>query len=51
MIFSVIDLPAPLAPSMIFVWPDSSVKLTSFKMTLSSNASDTWSSMTMGAPG
>ena len=51
MIFRIVDFPAPLAPRMIFVWPVSSVKLTSFRMTFSSNASDTWSSMTTGAPG
>ena len=41
MIFSEVDLPEPLAPRMILVWPLSSVKLTSFSTTFSSNASST----------
>ena len=44
-----VDFPAPLAPRMIFVWPGSSVKLTSRRMTLSSKASDTLSK-TIGRP-
>ena len=41
--FRIVDLPEPLAPRMILVWPGSSVKLTSCRTTLSSNASDTLS--------
>src|ERR1700722_13721899 len=48
-IFSEIDLPAPLAPRMILVCPDLSVKLTSLRITFSSKASDTWSNTTTGA--
>src|SRR5262249_39629064 len=40
--------PEPLAPRMIFVWPRSSVKLTSRNTTLSSKASETWSKTTIG---
>ncbi len=46
-----VDFPAPLAPRKIFVWPLMSVKLTSRRMTFSSNASDTWSNTTIGDPG
>ena len=48
--FRIVDLPAPLAPRMILVWPLISVKLTSRRITLSSKASDTLSNTTMGAP-
>ena len=41
MIFKVSDFPAPLAPRMILVCPASRVKLTSRRITLSSNASET----------
>src|SRR3954463_4691514 len=51
MIFSVVDLPEPLAPRMIFVWPEISVKLMFLRITLSSKASCTWSNTTTGAPG
>src|SRR5436305_14873410 len=50
MIFSVIDLPDPLAPRMIFVRPLPSVKLTSRSTIFSSNASCTCSSATTGCP-
>jgi len=40
-IFKVMDLPAPLAPRMIIVWPASSLKLTSLSTTFSSKASET----------
>ncbi len=42
MSLSEIDLPAPLAPRMIFVCPRRSVKLTSRSTTASSKASDTF---------
>src|ERR1700722_11147547 len=48
-IFNEIDLPAPLAPRMILVCPDLSVKLTSLRITFSSKASETWSNTTTGA--
>src|SRR5512145_1993118 len=51
MILSVIDLPDPLAPRMIFVCPFLSVKLMSRSTTLSSNASLTCSSAMTGASG
>ena len=51
MIFRIVDFPAPLAPRKIFVCPPISVKLTSFRITFSSKASDTWSNTTTGAPG
>src|SRR2546430_12713712 len=47
----IVDFPAPLAPRKIFVCPLISVKLTSRRITLSSNASDTRSKMTIGDPG
>jgi hypothetical protein len=46
-----VDLPAPLAPRMSLVRPVISVKLTSRRITLSSNASDTLSNTTIGDPG
>ena len=48
MSFRIVDLPEPLAPRITFVCPGSSVKLTSFNTTLSSNASDTLSTTTTG---
>ena len=50
MSFRIVDFPEPLAPRMIFVWPVISVKLMSCSTTFSSNASDTWSNTTTGAP-
>src|SRR5690348_16087604 len=49
--FRIVDLPAPLAPRMSLVRPVISVKLTSRRITLSSNASDTLSNTTIGEPG
>ena len=40
----IVDLPEPLPPRMTLVWPGSSSKLTSFRTTLSSKASETLSS-------
>ena len=45
-----VDLPAPLAPRKIFVWPVCSVKLTSRRITFSSNARLTMSKTTIGPP-
>ena len=42
--FRIVDFPEPLPPRMILVWPGSSAKLTSFRTTLSSKASETLSS-------
>src|SRR4051812_36671567 len=50
MILRIVDLPEPLAPRMILVWPETSVKLMFFSTTLSSKASCTWSNITTGAP-
>src|SRR2546425_717040 len=47
----IVDFPAPLAPRKTFVWPLMSVKLTSRRITFSSNASDTRSKTTIGDPG
>ncbi|MNC86966.1 hypothetical protein D3C83_26570 [compost metagenome] len=47
----IVDFPAPDAPRKILVWPVSSVKLTSRRITFSSNARLTLSNMTMGDPG
>src|SRR5262245_61362827 len=50
MILRVVDLPDPLAPRMIFVWPLMSVKLQSFSTTFSAQASMTWLNTMTGAP-
>ena len=49
--FRIVDFPEPLAPRMIFVCPVSRVKLMFLRITFSSNASDTLSSITIGEPG
>ena len=47
----IVDLPAPLAPRKILVWPVFNVKDTFRRISLSSNASDTLSKTMIGPPG